>query len=268
MDLKETIPQVFFDLIGRVIPGFIILASAVIVLKSAQPIEIVQLKGWLPRWYTGEDVSTLRLIIVLSLISYILAFVLHGIFKAWESMMRHLAKRMGKNLKWMEKRKTLRRGLWTRLRWSLRELGKRKENKIRKKISRQVKESVNSIDPGSTILPDEYEFPRIIIMYDAIRLREANSGARLVKLRAEMRMCRILGIGWFILALANPANFIFGKCNITLAVEVALLVAVAAILRIRGHLLGEYFRSVYNHWILLFSSNVQNQGNAFRIIIT
>ena len=105
--------------------------------------------------------------------------------------------------------------------------------------------------------PLEYRFPGIPVIYDTIRLIEPAAGARLVKLRAELQLCRTLILGWSIVLVAIVLDLAFRASGEVLIVGIWVLPLIVAAT------IGEYKNlqmrtcwSIYNHWLVLVSPGI------------
>lgn len=212
MNIGQIVPQIFYDLIARIVPGLSLLGT----LYLLWSFEIQTLGELLiPR---GYDLSDLALSLYVLLLAYVLSMLLEGLW-------RLLCAR------WFS-------GLFD-------EPGARKARE-------GAIDDFALLDRG--FCPFDYRFPGIPVIYDIIRLIEPNAGARLVKLRAELQLCRTLALGWSILFIATLLDFPFGGSGDARAVVIwALPVAVAAALAEYKSLQVRTWWAFYNHWLLLVS---------------
>lgn len=97
-----------------------------------------------------------------------------------------------------------------------------------------------------------FEFPGVPMMYDGIRLRDPVVGANIVKLRAEVQLCRTLFLGW-ILILASIAVDVGGSWSRSdlWSVVIGLLVALSLAFLLSLERQKRAYWSLYNHWLLL-----------------
>ncbi|ODS36692.1 MAG: hypothetical protein A7315_14000 [Candidatus Altiarchaeales archaeon WOR_SM1_79] len=217
MNIGLLIPQVFYDLIARVVPGLTIFATSYFVWKcegiTTQDIHMVL------GWFVAKDSPFILTIITLLLISYILALVIEGLWALLSSW--HLFKKNFKKLF--------------------------ESYPDTDKILSEFKKLNPEFDD------ENYKFPSTALMHDAVRLKSPSTGSRLVKLRAEIHMCRVLILGWSILAAVNLLNLLkIGTLYSTVALlEVSLLIAILTI-SLKHRIWTKTFRwSICNHWLLL-----------------
>jgi len=206
MDFAQFIPQLFYDLIGRLVAGLSLLGTVYLVWQQ----EILSYLIWTP----GKDEpSWLFLSLVLLLAAYILALVLEGL---WSLILQ----------KWV---------------------GKYVDERAKVKARGQALKEFSVVLP--TFDCEHYKFPGVPIMYDILRLKDPNVGARLVKLRAEIQLCRTLALGWSIIMafwLAYPGTKIGQLPGV-----LGLLTCVVAVSSEYWSRRVRTYWSMYNHWLIL-----------------
>ena len=108
--------------------------------------------------------------------------------------------------------------------------------------------------------------PTEAVAIDIIRLVDSAVGARIVKLRAEVALCRALSVGWtvlllffalylFVHVLQVLVGFAFLDAPFNLAKSLISIFLVAVGVRVIGNrqrsLDDRHLRALYNHWLLL-----------------
>jgi len=98
---------------------------------------------------------------------------------------------------------------------------------------------------------DEKENVIFTLPYDMIREKMPRTGARLVKLSAEMRLGGSLAVGWSICAAINTYFLISDFSLDRLWLEVALIVGIVAASSFRNHIAEQRRTRIDNHWRIL-----------------
>jgi len=196
MDIGSWIPQVFYDLIGRVAPGaFLLILSAVLLLDPASASFLVVL--------LKEPHAPLALLLLSALVTaYIVGTLLGAIgFALWH-------------------------GEWTR--------------KAVAAVQLELPQDDDDDKPESGMA----------FKYDAVLLHEPAAGARLVKLRAEQHLCRVLAIGVFLLVpLYVWRSWPWRASDVGVLAGLALIAWSAYLFYI--HLEIRARRLLANYWFLL-----------------
>ena len=99
---------------------------------------------------------------------------------------------------------------------------------------------------------DEKENVIFTLPYDMIREKMPRTGARIVKLSAEMRLGGSLAVGWSICAAINTYFLISDFSLDRLWLEVALIVGIVAASSFRNHIAEQRRTRVDNHWLILY----------------
>jgi hypothetical protein len=160
------IPQLFYDFIGRIVPGAILIVTSVFVIFG--PSTAAKFVLNLPK---DNKLFTFPVFLLFILISYLIGFILSQL---WEMA-------VGKLLV-------------------------KKERRIEKECMKECLEEHNQLQkalskPGLDI--DLDHLPRPFVMREHIRQVDPSEAARLLKVRAERRLCQVLIIGLFVLLLIN-----------------------------------------------------------------
>jgi hypothetical protein len=93
--------------------------------------------------------------------------------------------------------------------------------------------------------------PPFALQYDAIREKSPKAGARIVKLSAEMRLGRLLAVGWSICVVINMYFLISNFSLDRLWLEIALIVGIMAASSFRNQIAELQRKSVQDHWLIL-----------------
>ena len=217
----DAVPQVFYDLIARLIPGTILIWCSYLVnygLKiSLEHLRLAMNYPW--------QVFLLTLLITL-LIAYILSNILSGFITL-----------ITDNLKC-------------------------KKSSIFKNYSNDIVDFTNEkiiLDGTIQAIAKLYKIknikktniPSISFAYDYFRLVSPNIGAKLVKIRAECKMCKILTFGWSILMLVNLKNLTCLGLKEFIIIEAILLFATFGIYQLLQSLNKANINAIFNFWILL-----------------
>lgn len=214
----HTVPQVFYDLIARLIPGIVLICCLYTVCYgSTNSLNHFML-------IMKYSVKGLALLFTLSLIvAYTLSNILSGFISCITN--NSCCKKLSTRLSFRSDLSDLRRK--------------------------------NIIDPRTKhVIYELYKIPNINIpsipfAYDYIRLKSPHIGAKLVKLRAECEMCKILAFGWsllFFINLKNACNFDFIEF---LYMELTLFIAIIGIMLLLKSLNKAFLTALYNYWIML-----------------
>jgi len=213
MNIGSVIPQIFYDLIARITPGLVVIMTGLFVWRGDQA--TAQDVASISNWFAKDSTPVTLILFALLFAAYILAFMLDGIW-------------------WL--------------------LPKKFSSKLSLEgESKHVKEILSDFEIlDSNFDATNYQFPSIALRYDAVRLRDANAGARLAKLRAELHMCRVLILGLSILGVLNLGKFYWSGFNcITSISEFVIIVGVAAFIQTHGRLRERFIWGSCNHWLLL-----------------
>lgn len=235
--VTENIPQIFYDIIARIIPGAVLLWSAYIVFSCAGDISELPAKA-----LAVKNLSFVESVQVL-LLSYIVSIILSGVYMFIREKKVNFTGRDKDNGNMNGK-----------------ENGKKAPSAAPDDIiwRRDASNILEDIKIAATplhvyIKKGEIKYPSNMIIYDYLRALRPEIGGRLVKLRAECHMYAVLAIGWSILFLINLVNIIITPTSGALATEAALLLATAGISITLAFQENRYNHSLKSHWILLKS---------------
>ena len=164
--MKDTfglVPQVFYDLIGRVAPGAATILAGLVLLSDRSPVDAVAL-------LTGKQaISTSAALVVAAwlLASYLVGTLLGAVAFASFKDDRH-NRRLRDGLG----------GFWAVLGFT------------RSEDAKQCRDlgAIKADEPAGKEIGES----NLSYIYDFILLRDAGAGGRLAKLRAEIHMCRVL----------------------------------------------------------------------------
>jgi hypothetical protein len=98
---------------------------------------------------------------------------------------------------------------------------------------------------------ESIQVPYNVLVYDAIRIKSPAVGARIVKLRAEIRQSQVLIVGWMIASILNLV-LLTGCWSMHRALlELALVSGIIGAYSFRWHLNAKYVASIENHGRIL-----------------
>lgn len=158
------------------------------------------------------------LIIEILLIAYIISIIFSGIWSL-----------LSKKISFLNKDASI---IWKRCNQSTKD-----------DIYKAIK-SISSVD-----FVIDIEIPSSSFVYDFIRLKVPDVGARLVKVRAECHMCAVLIIGWIILSLLNILNF-YHAIEEAIIIEIILVVSIIGVFLFLKNLEERFSAALRNYWIL------------------
>lgn len=212
------IPQVFYDLIARLIPGLILIWSSCLIY-FAPSIRIEHLK----KLFAATRELNLSLIILALLIAYSISIILNGLLTLLSDLSSLFKKLL---LPYEQNRQEL--------------------------IDVTTKDKLKVKQATKTIQNDEdTEAPSSHFVYDYIRFRRPDVGARLVKIKAEIRMCKVLIFGWIILIFLNFYNVPNVSTREFIIIECTLLIGIIGVFRFFKKLNEKFHTGLVNHWKLL-----------------
>jgi hypothetical protein len=237
MNVSIIIPQLFYDLIGRIVPGAALIACAFI-LSNHPASGLHSLTSW----------SDSLVVILLGnlLAAHIIGSLLGGI---WFRVYRL-------NLWWREGDNPCRHSSW--LRW-LHGWAKIGEIRLDEAFVKTFEEEMPEI--GLLKLETMKHTGRVALIYDYLQLRCPKAGARIAKLRAEQHMSGVLMIGSLLLAaiyfffpyLINPYWSVAG-------VQIALLFSALTAAWLAWHLEKRASTALFFCWYLVWSGNAEESG--------
>jgi hypothetical protein len=204
----DFVPQVFYDLISRVVPGIVTALAWYVTLRGPRQ-AVREIEGIL----SNDKLSGWGAFALLAVLSYVLGFILREL---WSLTFDNL---MEDRMKEREKRARLS---------ALAEYGK----------ARTCRQKP---DPGLT-----YEaLPATHTMLDEVRRRSPSEGYRLLKLRAEAHLCEGLFVGLVLLPILNVVLWLIlpgGRLLDPAVLELLMIVALIALWR-AGRRLDKYHHS-------------------------
>ena len=215
------IPQLFYDLIARIVPGLFVVLSSVLLLTGTN-VGITSLNNCID-WYAKLEGVKLEIFLFGLLFSYIVSIFLDGLFRC----ARVIVKRFNKDNKFFPKH-----------------IEKAKISAI------NSFNKINNTEMNNIILPD------VSIMYDDIRLCNPIAGSRLVKIRAEYHMARVISSGIlviyivYLIKFGRPHNL---ESSVTLLMlSIAFIVFLLTSMQRRKR----YYWGLCNHWVLLKQNEI------------
>jgi hypothetical protein len=175
MAVEDTIgtwvPQLFYDVIGRLVPGAVIILSVFVILVG--PASLRENPEKLVSFLNPSNVSTTIVVLMGLALSYLTAFVCRGLY--------HVA------------------------RWSLREGDDTSSGMRQARLETHLRGALTWM--RLLILKSQDQLNRTARIdsfarkYDFIKLKNPSAGARMTKLQAEQHMIGVLQVGWIICAL-------------------------------------------------------------------
>lgn len=213
----SVIPQIFYDLIARVIPGATVLLLGYLTLFGpTRAIKSFFIES------SQENIFNFGTFIPIFILAYILGFILREL---WVIAFKKIQKKWPSQLK---------------------------EDQIESAIDYHNK--IRVIHGKKPLNVKKGDLPPIHIMHDQIRLFSDSEGYRLLKLRAEQRLCHTLVIGVLLLAMINVGCWITeAKLFILERVLLAIILPVVIYIFWRR---SNKFERYYEHgtctqWLLL-----------------
>lgn len=237
MNIGTLIPQVFYDLIGRIVPGLIILVIGYFAWKgrSINEQDVYNLLNW----FESEEKSTFLRLLSFVLISYTIAFILDGFWKIYGEIIKRLKNIINTNY--------------------LLDI-----EYVKSSVAKTVcADFIRSKEFIYINIMQEYKFPSVPILYDLMRIKDKEIGARLVKLSAEIKMCQTIMTGLIILIIISVINAInniqsIDYYKVFVGIQIFLLISFWAI---DSHLKERFQWSLCNHWLLLFKSGLMKDNS-------
>ena len=102
--------------------------------------------------------------------------------------------------------------------------------------------------------------PTTALMYDFIRTKSPEAGARLVKLRAEYDLARTLIMGLAIASIYNIFPLADNASVERLSIEAALVISVIGLWSFGNYIERRYTANLKNHWHILKTPDDIKQG--------
>ena len=219
MDAISLIPQLFYDLIGRVIPGATLLIYALIIFQGPEE-AAKHLTSW--SLYVAEagapsykDLPTTMILLGNLLASYVIGALLGS--------------------------------LWNLI--SFIAVGQKHKERILEAFD-TTPSGLRQID-----LEKKGYIDKIAFIYDYIHLRYPKAGARMAKLRAEQLMCGSISIGAVLNGLVYFVYTVFFKKDQysgrgLLFIEVALILIASTGILLTRHLERRCGNAMIDYWLL------------------
>lgn len=187
--MTSLVPQLFYDLLGRVVPGAAVVLAFLVVI--AGPTDSLRLLRAEQSWIFNFGPVGLFL-----LVSYLVGFA-GG--QLWEITLGRVAHRQEAKAEEGFKRTCL------------------LEHNRTQKTLRERELAITS-----------EELPRVFVMHDHLRLVSGVDASRLVKLQAEKRLCQVLVLGLGFLSICNAFILLSRRTADEVVLEGVLIVAVVA----------------------------------------
>lgn len=220
--LAGLVPQVFHDAIARFVPGLATLGTAQLIWGRRLPSGSV-----IPR-VSDSDLGQAAGVL---LAAYVLAFVLRGLLRSARD-----------SHKWFIK--------------TYRVKDRKRGEQVQQSAWKAAKDELASTYPDWVDALPEAAPPEPIAI-DALRLVNATVGSRLVKLRAEITMCRLMTFSWSVLFLVwLGTDLVPPSLDTTIgwpspAIPALLALGAFGMHTRRWTLEPRWHRGLYNHWLLV-----------------
>jgi hypothetical protein len=245
----NVIPQVFYDLIARILPGAIIIACAIFI--GVVPDQLVQF------FKTDIEKHFLASFLLYVIFSYLVAIVLMGLWPHFLNIYTCIFQRKVKKNKQQQNKKKI---VGDR-NWRIAKIKLVKTSRLKK-----IKELLGLRDKNLVIgeIPDD-----LLFMCDFIRKINPEIGARLDKLRAEIHMCMVLIVGFILIiilyTLCIIANYIKYKqlLGVDIFFDLVFIVMGFAIFRcMNTELYVHYYNGIFNYFFILQSSSEKQNDSS------
>lgn len=219
--LSALIPQLFYDVIARIVPGIVMLIFFYLIFNLEDPLNNTKLEK-MYNWFSIFSKSKIIVALNITFSSYVITFILNGFVSIIYDNFKPIVNRM-----------------------------KNQYVKVKSKAEILFKETFE-IENKIEIKTDDYA-----ILYDLIRMEEPGAGARIVKIRAEYHFCRTLVLGFFILAILNPINN--GFCKNSLILESIIIFSFASFILSFLTRRKRFLWGLCNHWLFIRNRDVINK---------
>ncbi len=183
------IPQFFMDVLGRIVPGALVIMAGVIVVTGFEH-SVDLLFG------QGEYALSFQALVVFAVVSYFVGFAIGQLWNMTAG--RFIAHRL-KTIRTECKEKCL-----------------IAHNKV---LVAQGKEPLTL---------EAAELPAVYVLHDHLRLSAPDQASRLLKLRSECRLCHVIILGFGALAVLNLAYINSSSLTPGIVVEAVLLTSVVS----------------------------------------
>ena len=221
------VPQVFYDLIGRVVPGAVVMVTSVVLLAPDRGVWIAeQLKQ-------GTELPSVTVLFLLFLLAAYLVGTLLGAV----------------GFVWFEDGDSA--SSWLSRAMSIAGLSRTRAQEKTQHPFRLTRQRPDT--PGGALTDEQISY-----VYDYILLRDAGAGGRLAKLRAERHMCHVLIVGAMSLLVIHMVVWLwlyvplYAPRRRDLAWTIpALLVVTRTAFLFDAHLMLRTQRLVNNCWSIL-----------------
>lgn len=230
MKVENIIPQVFYDLIARFIPGLIILFCAELVQYG--PDQIIQsITSLIGSKDQGVEIS-FYLFLIVGVLSYSIALVAMGFWTLLSRISRrsNLVFLKDNDKRWLSIKETLK----TDIKIAGCNLGFVSDNK-------------------------QEDIPSMAFIYDFVRLRSPEVGSRLVKIRAECHMCAVLITGLIAIGIWNLFKIIASPIEIEIIVELGIIFVILACWFFMRDLEDRLMTGLCNYWVLLSNRGINGE---------
>jgi hypothetical protein len=240
MNLSIVVPQVFYDIIGRIVPGLAVLAVAYL-LWPMSPLTAERARHAV-NWLTDRELSPVFAVLSLATAAYLISIILEG-FWTIPDLLRSPAHRAAMAESRPSDHDTPAQHTWF--------VGAFQLLKVQPRYQAIANLTLADWHELHGQSPAEKSLRPMALMYDEIRLRHAEAGARIVKLRAESHAYRRLILGWTICALLNLINVAGPTPMRAILGEFVLLAAIYGVIATYLRREEQWYWALCNHWLLL-----------------
>ncbi|MEQ8788624.1 MAG: hypothetical protein RIC55_20105 [Pirellulaceae bacterium] len=244
IDVTLVIPQFFYDLIARMVPGAtLLLCAAIITFGPVEGLRMFTAWSFLP----AEDGRVTGWVIFPCnvLLAYVLGTLLGGI---WFALSRRGAAAAQSG--------------WKRL---LNGFAGNGERLFEQHFTRTFHNA--SVWVGHQQLNALDTTRKIAFMYDFLHILQPNVGMRIAKLRAEQHMAGVFMIGFSVLSIAFPFVGPWPSASIERRlIQAGLLAAVAAAACLAWHLERRSGTGLYYSWLTAFQALSAEHPDAGKVI--
>lgn len=217
------IPQIFMDVLGRIVPGALVIMAGVIVVTGFEHSADVLL---------GRDGSALsfQALVVFALFSYFVGFTLGQVWNM--TVGRFIAHRL----------ETI-------------------QAECKEKCLLAHNKALVALGKEPLSL-EATQLPSAFVLHDHLRLAAPDQASRLLKLRSECRLCHVIILGFSALAVLNLAYINFSSMTAGIVVEAVLLFSVVSCWSRQLRLEHYFTNGVFLVWFALASKNQFLPGSA------
>jgi hypothetical protein len=186
------IPQVFYDLVARVVPGAVVLTLGAAVTSGPEELVAALASGRIGTalgGFTGASLALIFSYVMGSVVGQLWVLTGEKFIASWEN-----------------------------------------QTATASRAACLLEHNLSEVACGRPALPiTEAQMPRVFVMQDHLRDGSEGEALRLLKLRAEERLCHVLVVGFALLFIVNGLILLFVEMAFSRwAIEVALILGIVA----------------------------------------